>query len=51
MTALETLLTRADVICNTMEASVVASGVLVLDDDDELDGFNKYGLESEVAVS
>ena len=51
MTVLETSLTGADVVYDTMEASVVASGVLVLDDDNEEDGFDEDGLEAETAVS
>ena len=50
MKALETLLTGADGVCDTMEASVVASGVLVLDDDNKEDGCDKDGLETEEAV-
>ena len=51
MTALETSLTGADAVCHMMEACVVASGVLVLDDNNEEDGFDREGLEAEAAVS
>ena len=51
--ALERSPTGADAICDTMEASVVALGILVLDDDDDEDedGFDKEELEAEAAVS
>ena len=48
---LERLITGAEVICDTIEASVVASGVLVCDDNDEENGFDKEGFEAEAAVS
>ena len=50
MTTLEMSLTGADVVCDMMEASVVASGILVLDDDHGEDGFVEDGLEAEAAV-
>ena len=50
MTELETLLTGANGVCDTMDASVVGSDVLVLDNDREEDGFDEDGLEAEAAV-
>ena len=50
MTALETSLTGADGVCDTMKASVVASVVLVLYDKEEEDRFDKDGLNAEAAV-
>ena len=50
MTALERLLTGVEVI-DMIEASVVASGVLVCDDDNKEDGFDEEGFEAEAAVS
>ena len=49
-TVLETSLAGVDVACETMEVSVMMSGVLVLDDDDKEDGFDEDGLEAVAAV-
>ena len=45
MTALEMLLAGVDVVCKIMEASMMTSGVAVLDDDGDEDG-----LEAVAAV-
>ena len=51
MTVLERSLTEAEVVCDTIEASIVASCVLVCDDDNEEEGFDKEGFEVEAATS
>ena len=50
MTALEMLLARVDLVCETMEASMMTSGVAVLDVNNNEDRFENDGLEAAAAV-
>ena len=50
VTVLDMLLTGVDVTCETMEASMMMSCILVLDDNDAEDGFDEDGLEAAAAM-
>ena len=50
VTVLEMSLDGVDVACKPMEAYVMTSGVLVLDDNDDEDGFDEDVLEAATAV-
>ena len=50
VTVLDMLLPGVDVACETMEAYMMMSCILVLDDNDAEDGFDEDGLEAAAAM-